>query len=291
MVEKKVDLIIGHLGTNFHGSQIQPDIRTVQGVLGRVLSDLNWSKESVKPPPLCSRTDTGVHAAMNIFRITIPTGLVDEKGLSGCIGVLRTWLDDDLFPLGVVEADDTSVRWALNRTYRYVLHGIEGWDSPTANDLDFDLEMFLGSRDWSAFRRFDPDADPLRTVEAMLPLIDDDGRVIGFEIKAPSFLRSMVRRIGGALIDHRSGRVSTDQVVAALEGDRSIGFRTAPASRLILWHIERSNLNPPSTEASKPWLSGLPDTSALGAQMEIEARIEQAVIIEARRIASDLQIN
>ena len=291
MAKKEVDLIIGHLGTKFHGAQIQPEVRTVQGVLRQVLKDLNWSDDPVMPPPLCSRTDTGVHAAMNIFRTTIPTGLIEDKGLGGSIEVLRTWLDDDFFPLGVVEADDTSVRWALSRTYRYVLHGIDGWDSPTANELELDLEIFLGSHDWSAFRRFDADANPLRTVEEMSPLIDDNGRMIGFEIKAPSFLRSMVRRIGGALIDHRSGRVSMHQVVAALGGDHSIGFRTAPASRLILWHIERPNVKTPSTEASNPWLSGLPDASALGAQMEIEARIEQAVIIEARRIASSLQIN
>ncbi len=191
MGEKRVDLVIGYLGTRFNGAQIQPEVRTVQGILGQVFKELKWSKDSAKPPPLCSRTDAGVHAAMNIFRTSVPTGLIENKGLRGIIGILRTWLEDDLFPLKVVEADDTSVRWALNRTYRYVLHGIEGWDSPAPSDLELDLEMFLGTRDWNAFRRFDPDADPFRTIEAFQPLIDNSGRMIGFEIKAPSFLRSM----------------------------------------------------------------------------------------------------
>ena len=57
---------IKYLGTYFHGFQVQPDQRTVQGTLCEALSEALGCKANVTG---CSRTDAGVHA--NEFCLTI----------------------------------------------------------------------------------------------------------------------------------------------------------------------------------------------------------------------------
>ena len=57
---------IKYLGTHFHGFQVQPDKRTVQGELCTALEAYFGSAARVTG---CSRTDGGVHA--NEFCLTI----------------------------------------------------------------------------------------------------------------------------------------------------------------------------------------------------------------------------
>ena len=57
---------IKYLGTEFHGFQVQPQLRTVQGELCRALGELFSSPVKVTG---CSRTDSGVHA--NEFALTV----------------------------------------------------------------------------------------------------------------------------------------------------------------------------------------------------------------------------
>ena len=57
---------IKYLGTDFHGFQVQPDKRTIQGELCRGLADALGVACKVTG---CSRTDAGVHA--NEFCLTV----------------------------------------------------------------------------------------------------------------------------------------------------------------------------------------------------------------------------
>ena len=68
-MEERVRLAftIGYIGRYFHGSQIQPDVKTVQGELIRVFRKLKWldSKETSHNLVLSSRTDAGVNVRRN----------------------------------------------------------------------------------------------------------------------------------------------------------------------------------------------------------------------------------
>ena len=58
---------IGYIGKQFHGSQIQPDVKTVQGELIRVFQKLKWleSNDLGHNLVLSSRTDAGVNVRRN----------------------------------------------------------------------------------------------------------------------------------------------------------------------------------------------------------------------------------
>uniref|UniRef100_A0A7S1KQV1 Pseudouridine synthase I TruA alpha/beta domain-containing protein n=1 Tax=Percolomonas cosmopolitus TaxID=63605 RepID=A0A7S1KQV1_9EUKA len=71
--KRKVALVIGYKGTNFHGNQIQPDEATVEGEVWRVLKETDAIMPANQSDPKkigwarTSRTDRGVHALVNII--------------------------------------------------------------------------------------------------------------------------------------------------------------------------------------------------------------------------------
>ena len=60
---KRIMLLTAYDGTQYHGFQVQPNLRTVEGVLNQTLSEL--LKEEIIVIG-ASRTDTGVHAEGNV---------------------------------------------------------------------------------------------------------------------------------------------------------------------------------------------------------------------------------
>jgi len=66
----RVMVALGYHGDAFHGSQVQPGIRTVEGALIRALERLGWWREGCLE--MSSRTDAGVSVRMNLARIDLP---------------------------------------------------------------------------------------------------------------------------------------------------------------------------------------------------------------------------
>ena len=56
---------IAYHGGDFHGSQVQPDVITVEGVVKNILKNLGASS-----PLFASRTDKGVNATCNVITTT-----------------------------------------------------------------------------------------------------------------------------------------------------------------------------------------------------------------------------
>jgi tRNA pseudouridine38-40 synthase len=109
-------LDVAYDGTSFHGWQIQPELRTVQGVLEEALSEV--LQESVRLTG-AGRTDAGCHARGQVASFTSATRLP-----AGSIAaMLRRHLPDDLQVLASreVAAGFDARRSAQARRYAYRL--------------------------------------------------------------------------------------------------------------------------------------------------------------------------
>ena len=63
-------------GTGFHGSQYQPELRTVQGEVEKALRKLAWQGKTVL---FAGRTDAGVHAAGQVVAFDLEWDHTDKE--------------------------------------------------------------------------------------------------------------------------------------------------------------------------------------------------------------------
>ena len=244
-------LLLQYDGTDFHGWQIQADLRTVQGELTRVLSLLD-SREVVVYGS--GRTDAGVHAEGQVASVHLTREISAAK--------LRNAINGNLLPdLRVlyvdVVSDDFHARFsAISKTYVYRL--VQGtvmspfwkrYAHQEARDLDLPLmrqcaQLFCGEHDWTAFSAAQSDSDSrVRHVTefSISQGWDSRGRchLIEFRISANGFLRYMVRSIVGTLLAVGRREIEPATIARAIKGgDRTLVGATAPANGLTLMSVQ-----------------------------------------------------
>ncbi len=241
MMSERVRLAftIGYIGRHYHGSQIQPDVKTVQGELIRVFRKLKWLDDDSDSHNLVlsSRTDAGVNVRRNGGVVTIARSLWNSLTQRKMIRAVDDRLPDSIAFLDVQEvAEDWNPRLASHRVYRYRLEGIQGWQYP-GDVFNRWLNLFVGTYDATNFARLEEGKNPLRKIFSCTPWIVD-GRVVGFEIVGEAFLWNQVRRTAMALFSLSNGTLTEQQIVEAKEKPHeSVDFGVAPPEWLILWDV------------------------------------------------------
>jgi tRNA pseudouridine38-40 synthase len=243
----KYKLLIQYDGTDFHGWQIQGDLRTVQGELTSALSLIEGRSVNVHGS---GRTDAGVHAEGQVASLEIEREISPAKlraAINGNIGKDVRILEIE------TAADDFHARYsALEKTYVYRI--VNGpvmspfwWRYAHHDARKLDLEsmlqgtrLFCGKHDWTAFSAAQSDVeDRVRTITRLeiVELADERSRgsLIEIRVSADGFLRYMVRAIAGTLLALGRGELDLDVIAAALEkGTRPLAAVTAPACGLTL---------------------------------------------------------
>ncbi len=236
---------IKYLGTDFHGFQVQPQKRTVQGELCKALAIALGGPCKVTG---CSRTDAGVHA--NEFCVTVECEESTVPADKLPVAVAR-YLPDDLSLFYAEECSpDFHPRYdVISKEYLYriinerVYDPFEvgrAWFVPRPIDDEAVRRMqaaaahFVGKHDFAAFMSEGSDViDTTRTVFYLE--VEKRGSLIEIRISADGFLYNMVRIIVGTLIDVAHGRILPDQISDIISAkDRSLAGMTAPASGLYL---------------------------------------------------------
>ena len=241
---------IGYLGDGYHGSQIQPDVKTVQGELIRVFRSLKWLDTSTSEHNLVlsSRTDAGVHVRLNGGTVRIERELWDALTPRKMIRALDDRLPKDIAFLDVVEVgEEWNPRIANHRVYRYRLEGIEFWKYPGEQFSEW-LRMFEGTYDATNFARLEEGKNPMRTILSCTPWIVN-GRTIGFEIIGEAFLWNQVRRTAMAIHRMSIGELDPETVLRAIKHPEiEHDFGVAPPDWLILWGVDWDILPLPKTK-------------------------------------------
>ena len=159
--------------------------------------------------------------------------LTSEVGGSALLRALNGIAPDIAFTAARTVTGSFRVRAATRRIYRYFEpaghHDFGAWPEVA--------RRFSGTIDVRSFGRAVSPAAPLwRTVESVTVTPVSGGVVI--EIRAPSFVWGMVRKIVGALREVEEGRLPPERLEAALRGQVRLTLPMAEADRLVLWEVE-----------------------------------------------------
>ncbi|HEX8184247.1 MAG TPA: tRNA pseudouridine(38-40) synthase TruA [Blastocatellia bacterium] len=238
-------ITIQYDGTHYHGWQVQPNGRTIQGELTRALSLLDHRHVTVHG---AGRTDAGVHAEGQVANFFLEHRF-DLRILREAI---NGNLDRDIRVISVEEAADSfNARFAARlKAYRYQI-----WTGPVVSPFlhryvyhyrgELDVEQMrsaaialVGRHDFRAFTSIHSDIeDHHRTLKRLDIEQREDGLTLVAE--ADGFLRYMVRTIAGTLIDVGRGRRAASTVAEILYSrNRANAGATAPAAGLTLMRVD-----------------------------------------------------
>ena len=242
-MQRNIKLEIEYDGTDFHGWQIQPKLRTVQGEIQEKLSAI--LAEEVKLIG-AGRTDAGVHALGQVANFKTDNRLDGESILKGLNGLLA----DDVVIKKVQEVDpDFHARYsASSRLYKYrVYRGRSAllrryvWEvlySLNIDEMVKATEHVKGEHDFSSFCVAES-AKENNVCAVTDATWEQSGDELIFRIEANRFLHTMVRSLVGTLLEVGRGYFSVADFVDIMKAkDRRKAGPTAPPRGLYLVEVK-----------------------------------------------------
>lgn len=237
-------LTIQYLGTRYAGWQSQQNAQGVQDVVEEALRAM-----CREPVTLfgAGRTDSGVHARAQRAHADLPI----EIEPWGFIRGINTMLPDDIriIDAEIVPPDFHARYHSTGKSYIYRI-----WNSDIADvfaapthglvkePLDERLmqeaaDLLTGQHDYRAFTVATPAVKTtVRTIHELS--VSRDGRGIEIVVRGTGFLRYMVRRIVGLLVEIGAGRVPVGDTEGFLGPEPGEVRWTAPAKGLTLDRVD-----------------------------------------------------
>ncbi len=244
---RRIRIVVAYDGTDFHGWQVQPGLETVQGVLERVVSEIEGAPVRVEGS---GRTDAGVHALAQVAGFSIANPIPVEN--------LKKAMNRLLPPavrVGRVEEAPSAFHPrfdAHSKVYeyriwrgeicppferRYVYHHPYPLDEAKLIEA---AAVFEGEHDFSAFAAADErdleGGSKVRTIFSARA--ERQGERLLFRVAGSGFLKHMVRNLVGTLLEVGKGNRTAEDVRALLAPGVTVkAGRTAPARGLFLIEV------------------------------------------------------
>lgn len=243
----RIRLDVSYDGTDFSGWAVQPELRTVQGVLQQSLSTL------LRKPILLTvagRTDAGVHARGQVAHFDVDRAAWDlqcEHAVRRLAGLLPA--DVRVRAAAVVPAAFDARFSALWRRYEYRLSDRPGGVDPLLRShvlpwrRPLDVEAMAaaatpmaGLHDFAAYCKRRDNATTIRTLLGFT--VAREAEQILCTVRADAFCHSMVRSLVGALLAVGEGRRTIDWPAGLLaRTSRADDVPVAPAHGLTLVEV------------------------------------------------------
>ena len=245
-------LIIAYDGTDFHGWQIQSNKPTIQGEILKVLRQI--TQEGIVLHGT-GRTDAGVHAIGQVGSFKTQSGLSAgefQRALNALLPVsIRIMNAEEVGP-------NFNARWsARGKIYRYRLYRgkvVPPMLSRYVLHYPFPLDeeamrvaaaRFVGVHDFASFaastgsEEDDKERSTEREIFSTELSRSPDNEELVFSVHGRSFLRYMVRKIVGTLLDVGRGKLTPDHIDRLFElKDRSKSGPTVPSQGLCMFSVD-----------------------------------------------------
>ena len=253
-MERNVLLTIEYDGSGFHGWQRQPEVRTVQGELERVLTRVCGVPIDINGT---SRTDAGVHALGQRASFKGDFGIPTDRLMLAANNLLAGGMNSqrgvgDVRIIASEEVpDDFHARFSSRgKMYRYIIRNCPDVDIFQRNycyqvrqPLDIEAMMdaasyIEGTHDFKCFQAAggQEKETTVRTIHSLNIRRQSENVII--EVSGDGFLYNMVRIIVGTLTEVGLGKKRPEDVRNIIESrDRQKAGHTAPAEGLYLVEI------------------------------------------------------
>ena len=238
-----IKMTIQYDGTDFHGSQIQPNVRTVQEELEKCLSSLLGTKISTI---FSGRTDSGVHAKNQTLNFRLDSTSIP---LNKIIHPLNNILPNDILALRSEEvAQDFNSRFdAKKRIYRYFIrntHDIFRNKYSLIHPFEISIDQFnewakafIGEKDFQSFCSAKSEVKHYVCNISELKFFRQDDEVV-MEIHGNRFLHNMVRIIVSTFMELNRNTLNIDDIQRILDKkDRVYAPKTMSPKGLFLWEV------------------------------------------------------
>jgi len=263
---RNIKLTLAYDGTDFSGWQVQPGQTTVQGALTGVLEKVTQSPVTIYG---AGRTDAGVHAAAQVANFHTESSIVVADFQRACNALLPPAIRVDACQ---EVGPDFHARWSAQaKTYRYrIFRGrvvppfLYRYVQHDSSPLDFAAmadaaRRFEGEHDFTYFaastgsEEYDRERITTRTIYRSELLrerpansssedTDEDkgeNEQWVYVVRGKSFLRYMVRKMVGTLVEVGRGKLSPEAIPALFElRDRSKSAPTMPPQGLCMMGVE-----------------------------------------------------
>ena len=262
-MSRNLKITLAYDGSEFHGWQIQPGLRTVQGTLADCLNRLTG--EDVLPQG-SGRTDAGVHALAQVASVQLESPIPERN--------LVVALNDVLPPsirvnsVEVVPDSFHARHSAKAKTYRYRIYRGDicppflaryVHDDPYPMDEAAVIraaDHVVGTHDFTSFAASDPDRSTRTAEGAEADASSHSGKITNirtihssqwartkeeliYTVRGDGFLHHMVRNLMGTFLLVGKGSLSVGDVPTILEArNRSAAGPTAAACGLYLVSVE-----------------------------------------------------
>lgn len=262
----KYSITVEYIGTNYAGSQVQPDQTTVQSVLESAICtltrandfDKNGMPKTIKTV-FSGRTDAKVHAKGQVVHFVSDETLVASRFLNSLNGLLPKDIS-----VSKLEKVDDSFHAQLSAKYRRYQYRIvnkqfrSAWDSHCLHvrePLDVErmnkcLSYLIGVNDFTSFKSMKA-TNPAKDCIVYKAECQKYGDEIVVELVANRFLYNMVRTIVGTLLMIEHHNFKPEFMKEILEAkDRTKAGPTINPDGLTLMEVGYSEYNGSQTNAS-----------------------------------------